>query len=234
MQKMYRIALGFALLAATACNANSDASRIIESENISNRATISYYEGIAPTMTAQAGGMATRIAQMEATLGAVQAENRELTARLNQRDPSSTQAPGVISNVPTQEFGSPGTGSTPENTDAGNNTSATGVAFESIVTAKGKNNSGCAVDQTATFSTTDVEIYVVADVVNFERNTTFTASWSGADFERTDDWTSDYAADRECIYFYIEPGTLGLAPGTYTVTFSAGDLIGTPVEFTLE
>lgn len=74
----------------------------------------------------------------------------------------------------------------------------------------------------------------MADVRNFKSGTSVAVKWSGADFNRDDTLSLQVNGSRACIYFYIEPQTLNLKPGDYTVSMSAAGLSSTPVQFTVQ
>lgn len=83
MQRVLKIALSLMLLLlVVACNANSDAVRVLQADNTSLHATIAFYESIAPTMTGQASAANQKVATLQATLTAVLAANRDLMANL--------------------------------------------------------------------------------------------------------------------------------------------------------
>jgi hypothetical protein len=220
MQRFSKITLGCVLLFVAACNANSDAVSVLQADNTSLHATIAFYEGMAPTMTAQASAANQKVATLQATLTAVLAANRDLMARLNASAPQPTAPP--VAAVPAADNGTP-------DASAGN-----GFSFAEVVTAKGKDNSNCAVNRTSTFSVNDPRIYVMADVRNFKSGTSVAVKWSGADFSRDDSLSLEVSGKRACIYFYIEPQTLSLKPGDYTVTVSAAGVSSTPVQFTVQ
>src|SRR5262249_32619125 len=113
---------------------------------------------------------------------------------------------------------------------------ATAFSFGKIVTAKGKNNDdGCAVNETDVFLVTDPAVVVIAEVHNFKRGTTFSAKWSdGANFSHENSWTVPAGGGQMCIHFYIEPKTLGLKEGSYSVTISTPNLDPQQVAFTLQ
>ncbi len=223
MQRLLTIALGLALTAGVAaCNSNSDAVRVLEAKNISLEATISAYETAAPTMTAQATAVAQRIATLQIALTAAQSTVKAVMAKSNSETQSTTQIEAPAGSTPgavgTESPGGP-----------------TGFAFADVTTAKGIDDSnGCAVNKTTTFAITDQRVYVVADVRNYKIGTSFTAKWSGGDLNKENSWKAPRDGKQICIYFYIEPKTLGLKAGTYNVTISATGLTSTPVQFTMQ
>src|SRR5215212_5849435 len=93
MQRLYPIPLSFMLLLfVAACNANSDAVRILETEKTSLRATVAFYEAAGPTVTAQATLIAQRLATAQSDLSTARAQIKDLTAKLN----SSAQPPSQV------------------------------------------------------------------------------------------------------------------------------------------
>jgi hypothetical protein len=225
MQRLSLIPLSLLLLLfAAACNANSDAVRVLEAENTSLRATVASYQAAGPTMTAQVTTMAQRLATAQSDLGTARAQVKDLTAKLN----SSAQPP---SQVIVQD--TPGASGSTE--QAANASAPTNFAFADVSTAKGVDSmTGCAVNKSNTFAVTDPRIWLVADVRNYKGGTNFVAKWSFGDFDREFNWTVPQGGKQVCVNFYIEPKTLGLKAGTYTVTLSATGLTSDPVQFTVK
>jgi hypothetical protein len=257
---LFAAGAGALLLVLGACTGQSDAARIVEGDNVSLRATISFYQNIDPTLTAQAGVYINQIGTLQADLSAAQAQLRNLTVQVN----TGTAAPGVqpvvpviqptpdpssFSSVPTLAVPGGGdptsvAGSVPVSTPApavpaGPVRSASGLIIEQVVTAKGKDANDCAVNTTSSFSTTDAQIMAIAVVKNFQRGTKFSTKWSGAALNQQYDWTIERRGTQICVFFYIEPASLGLAPGAYSVVFMATEPDGSsiesaPVGFTLQ
>ena len=76
---------------------------------------------------------------------------------------------------------------------------------------------------------------MIADVRNFKRGTVFTVNWTnGADFSHQNTWTVPNDGAQICVHFYIEPKTLSLKAGSYTVTLSTPSLSSQPVQFTIQ
>src|SRR5262249_25954340 len=161
------------------------------------------------TMTAQATILAQKMATAQTDLATARAQIRDLTARLNAGAPQPT---AITAN-----------GTAPDN--SGNSVpgavgtqqaqSSNGFSFAEVVTAKGIDEStGCATTKSSTFSVNDNRIYVVGDVRNFKSGTNFVAKWAGGDLSRENDWTSKNSGNQICIFFYIEPKTVGLKAGT--------------------
>ncbi len=222
MQRLYTIATGFMLLLfVAACNANSDAVRVLETENTSLRATVAAYQTAGPTMTAQVTALAQKLATALSDLSTARAQVKDLTARLN----SSAQPPSQVVVVNT-----PGAAGGTQAANASND-----FTFADVSTAKGVDNTtGCAVNKSSTFALTDARIWLVADVRNYRSGTNFVAKWSLGDVNREFDWTAQRGGAQVCVNFYIEPKTLGLKAGTYSVTLSATGVTSNPVQFTIQ
>jgi hypothetical protein len=114
-----------------------------------------------------------------------------------------------------------------------------GSLFQSLTLTTTTDSNGCAADQTSAFTASTSEIYVVADVVDYQAGTNFAVVWAGDDFEYTSEWEADSGGDQICVYFYVEPGTLDMQAGSYNVTFSAtlpdGTVVaGSPLAFSIE
>lgn len=254
------------LLTIGACSGNSQAAGVLESDNISLRATITYYEALGPTMTAESALGQQQIATIQAALDQSRQEVRNLTVRINgmaqpgaavalnptplpgdpnalPQDPNALQAAPPAD--PNSAFGSvratptprPDVITTPEGGPVSVQASS-GMALDQIVTARGQDDNGCAVNPTTTFTLNDSRILVITTARNFRTGTVFMTRWQGPnEFLQQYDWTSDSSADEMCVHFYIEPAALQLSPGSYTVTFMATDSSGTiesaPIPFTV-
>ena len=255
--------LGAALLLLVgACTGNSQAAGVLESDNISLRATITYYEALGPTMTADSVLMQQQLATVQAALDQSRQEVRNLTVRVNSMtqpgtvvalnttpvvsDPNAPvqgALPTLSSDAASDGFGSVRTTPTPlpqvVTTPEGGPVSVqatSGMALDEIVTARGQDEDGCALDTTTTFSVTDSRILVITVARNFSSGTIFMTRWQGPnEFLQQYEWTADSGADSMCVHFYIEPAALQMAPGSYTVTFLATDNSGTiesaPISF---
>lgn len=256
--KLFTAAIVGALMLLLAACGGSDAARILEADNTSLRATLDYYKSLDPTLTAQAEQVA-QVATLQSDLDRTREEVKSLTVQLNTGQtgsqtggqpvgqpvvPLATSDPGSFGSVPTL----PPT-PLPQPANTGDNTSsetsgpvraASGLVLERVVTAKNKDGDGCAVDPTGSFSTTDAEIWAVADVRNFKSGTVFKTQWTGADnWSQEYEWTIDWTGKQVCVHFFIEPGTLTMVAGTYAVVFSATDTAGEtiqsqPVGFTIQ
>jgi len=109
--------------------------------------------------------------------------------------------------------------------------STSGMTLESLTTSRATDDSsGCASDPANTFRSSDKQILVVVVVRNFRANTKFTAKWAGNNFTREDDWTTPQGGVKTCVHFFIEPTTLRMAAGTYTVSIAAAEASGASIE----
>src|ERR1041385_2075819 len=213
MQRIFIIVFGIlvALLVA-ACNANSDAVHVVETQNISLQATVASYGNMGATVTAEATKMAQELYDTRITLTAVNAQVKDLTNKMN----AGVSQPVVVSSgLSTGSLDSTAVPNTTPGAPA-QNSGGSDFAFATVVTSKGKDGDGCATNQASTFNNTDPSIWVVADVRNFKRGTVFTAKWSGDNFNREDNWTVNSDGAQICVHFYIQPRTLALLPGTYS------------------
>jgi hypothetical protein len=232
MQRIVIIVFGFVVAAlVAACNANSDALHVVESTNVSAAATIASYENMGATVTAQATKMNEKLAEAQVQLTAVNSQVKELTSKMNAgaSQPVVVPAAGMSTG---QLDGTPVANNTPA--AAQNSAGSTAFSFANVVTAKGKDNDGCAVSASSTFNANDASIWVVAEVHNYKRGTVFTAKWAGDNFSREDTWTIPSGGAQICVHFYIQPKTLTLKAGNYTVTMSAGDVTAQPVQFIIQ
>lgn len=232
MQRIFIMVFGiFVALLFAACNANSDAVHVVETQNISLQATIASYGNMGATVTAQATTMAEELSAARITLTAVNAQVKDLTNKMN----AGVSQPVVVQSdsLGTGQLDStPGANNTPDAVTQKDPNS--GFAFATVVTAKSKDTDGCATSTSSTFNATDPSIWVVADVRNYKRGTVFTAKWAGDSFSREDSWTVSSDGAQICVHFYIQPKTLALQPGNYTVTMSSGTVTAPPVQFTIQ
>lgn len=234
------------LLFGTACGGNSEAARIVEADNTSLRATISHYQALDPTMTAQAAVWTQQIATLQADLNQAREQVTRLTVQMNTGVTGGTGAPvAVLPTTDPNNFASVATlppapppppipeSGTPIFSGQGAPAasqplrSPSGMIIERVVTARGMNNAdGCPVNETNAFTTTDGQVWAIAVVRNYKRGTTFATQWQGgADLNETYDWTVNANGAQICVHFYYETATL--PPGNYTVTFSARETDGT-------
>jgi ABC-type glycerol-3-phosphate transport system substrate-binding protein len=108
MREMKFLALAaLALLLSAACSSSSEAARIVEADNISLRATLSYYQSLDPTMTAQAAIWTEQIATLQADLNQSREQVTRLTVQMN------TGAAGAPVAMPTTDPNSFATIATP-------------------------------------------------------------------------------------------------------------------------
>jgi len=230
MRETGTLALGvLMLLLSAACSGSSEAARIVEADNISLRATLSYYQSLDPTMTAQAAVWTGQIATLQADLN----QSREQVTRLTvQMNTGAAVAPAAL---PTTDPNSFAMIAVPSQSDLGAAAAgaplqtSSGMIIERVVTARGKNNAdGCPVDETNAFSASDKQVWVIAVVRNYKRGTTFSAQWRGNNLDESYDWTISQSGSRICVHFYYEVSSL--TPGNYTVTFSARESNGETVQ----
>jgi hypothetical protein len=238
--------IGILVLALTACNTNSDAISVLQAENTSLHATLAAYQNIGPTVTAQATANAQKLATAQSDLGTARAQNRELITQLNggsnpnaavNSQQTSGGASGALDTTAGSNAAAGNTtgGNTNPNTQAGATPNdPTSFAIAQVTTAHNKDANGCASNPATEFSTTDSAIWVIADVRNYKRGTEFTAKWSGSDFNHENTWTINSSGAQICVHFYIEPDTLGMAAGTYTVTMSTADGQSQSTQFTVQ
>src|SRR5712691_11476607 len=89
----YAAAIITALIASFAvagCNANSDAVKVLETDNTSLRATVDSFQSMGPTMTAQASILTDKLAAAEMTITAASATNAALMSQMNANAGQST------------------------------------------------------------------------------------------------------------------------------------------------
>ncbi len=229
------IAAGVLLSAGLAAcgNGDSDAMRVMQSNT---NGTISALSNRLKTAEATITAMGTSVLRLEraqSDLATTRAQNNDLIARQNAATP-----------IP-QSGGQPSTGATPgtQNQGSGQTISATvpagtpgSVLIEKVVTAKGVDAaSGCAVGESVSFSVSDAKIWVIATVRNLKKGVVFTSNWSGGDIKKDFTWTADFASAKTCVNFYIEPKTLGVKPGDWTVNITTSDAVaGQPVNFKVQ
>jgi hypothetical protein len=229
--------IGLFVLALTACNTNSDAISVLQAENTSLHATLAAYQNIGPTVTAQATANGLKLATAQADLGTARAQNRELITRLNGGSANSSmtmQQTGSSGAMDTTAGGASAGNNNPQVAPTPAPADPNAFAIAGVTTTKKTDADGCATTSSNQFSTTDAEIWVVADVRNYKRGTSFTAKWSGNDFSHENSWTINSSGAQICVHFYIEPGTLEMAAGTYTVTLSADGAAPQSVTFTVQ
>jgi hypothetical protein len=168
------------------------------------------------------GGTATQMAQVQADNATFQAQ--QTVSQLNNSATSVSQATPPASQNQTPPANNSGSVSigTPN-----------GFALDAPVTAKTLDGNGCAINPATTFSTTDTKIWVVAKAHNLKKGEVFTANWAGT-ITHQDTWTANYSAVVTCIHFYVQPQTLNMGAGDWTVTLSAADAQGASATFTLQ
>src|SRR5258707_5575361 len=212
-QKLSMLILcGMVALLVTACGGNSDAVNILQSENTALRATLESYQSVGPTATAQFILVSQRQATSQSELATLRAQVQELTSRLNSQTSPQTQPIQPVSPDVTTVASNAMT-PTPAGTGQ-----PTGLAFDQVITTKGKDGNGCAVGESNIFAVGD-QIWVITKVMNLKGNIAFTAKWTGAGISDQYSWTVTNNGTPICVHFYIEGNTL--KAGDYTVTLSA-------------
>lgn len=232
-----------ALLAVgvVACNpGESDAARAMRANS---EGTIAALGNRIKTMEATNAAVGTITSQLEIVTGLLDEEknlNKQLIAQKNQNvsPVSPGQAEPPATSIPPLPGGDPGTNpiapqptvaqiATPVNPNA--------FAIERITTARGVANAdGCAVNETTMFNTTDARIWVIAYVRNLKSGIAFKSLWQIGDESKEYNYTSNFNSARTCINFYIEPRTLNIAPGDYSVTITAGTGISGGASFKVQ
>jgi len=208
-------------------NGSSDALNVMQSNADGTIAALNSDLSTAQATLTAVGTLATQLALVQADKGTLQASYDQVVSQLNgatpvSANPQATLPPGGQNQpVPTT-----GAGSTPAGTP--NN-----FTLDTPVTAKSLDAGGCAITPVTTFNTTDPRINVVAKAHNLKKGEVFTASWAGT-ITHTDTWTANYNAAVTCIHFYVEPKTLNMGAGSWTVTLSAADAPGGSATFTLQ
>lgn len=235
----------------TACNPNADALTVVQDQNAKLKATVDTYQTFVPTMTAQASAVAQKLAEAQAQVATLRAQNAALISKTN-----GSQIQGGAAAPAGQPASSSSMDSTGGNTVTGNNpppaappsnqdpqqgaatvapsSGDSAFAITSVVTSKGKDADGCATNPATVFNDTDTNIWVIAEVENYKSNTKFTATWSGNEFKHENSWAIPSGGSKICIHFYIEPKTLNLKAGNYTVTMSAPNASPISAEFTVQ
>ncbi len=220
----------FGTLAACG-NTDSDAIRVMQNMATGTISALNSRLRTAEATLTAMGTVATKYAVVQNELLTERARSADLLARQNAStlpaNPVAASSGGetpVAPNVAAQ-----GTQST---SPAGTSNS---LLIDRVVTAKGVDTSnGCAVGESDKFSATDNRIWVIAYVRNMKKGVTFTSSWSGGDLKKDYTWVTDYASNKTCINFYIEPKTLGLKAGDYSVNITTPDSQAAPVSFKVQ
>lgn len=106
--------------------------------------------------------------------------------------------------------------------------------LQNIVMSTGVGSDDCAAGITSTFTTSTVEIYVVATAVNITPGTNIAARFSVAGQEIRHDFTPDFEIDGNCVWFFIDQTDLEFRPGNWSVQLELnGAPASTPVAFTI-
>jgi len=214
-------------LLAGCSNGSSDALNVMQSNADGTIAALNSDLSTAQATLTAVGTLATQLALVQADKGTLQASYDQAISQLNG---SGLTPADVGSQAPTggqnQALPTNAAGSTPVGTP-------NGFALDPPVTAKVLDASGCVVKPVTTFSVSDAKIWVVARAHNLKKGEVFTAAWAGT-ITHQDTWTSNYSAVVTCIHFYIEPQTLNMGTGDWSVTLSAADSPGGSTTFTLQ
>lgn len=232
---LFASGMALLLLSIAACNTGkSDATRIIDNNAGGTISALSTKLQAAQTMAANANAVSTRYANLQVSFAAVYASNQDLTGKLNglqQANAAPTNPPGAAAAQVPVAAGAAPTGASAVNTTP-NAVSGSGMTLDPPVTAKTIDGNGCAIKPLTTFSTTDAKIWVVAVAHNMKKGVLFTANWSGS-FSHQDTWTTNYTAAQICVHFYVEPKTIAMTPGSWTVSLSAPDVPLASATFTI-
>ncbi len=232
--------IAFALVA---CNTGEpDAVRVMQANS---DGTIAALNNHLKTLEATNAAVSTTQYLLETARTRVADEQARNTQLLSQQN-ATTNPFNPVSAAPivTQPGGA--TGPTPGVVIPGGNVAITGtpapvgtpggLTIDRVTTSKGTNSAdGCALNETTAFTSADSRIWVVAYIRNLRAGVVFTARWALADTPKEYSYTSNFTSARTCINFYIEPRTLNITAGTYTVTIATTDgLASPPASFTVQ
>jgi len=111
-----------------------------------------------------------------------------------------------------------------------------GLQIDRVTTSRATNGAdGCALNETTAFTSADARIWVVAYIRNLRTGVVFTSRWTIGSETKEFSYTSNFNSARTCINFYIEPRTLNIAVGTYSVAIATTDgLTSPPASFTVQ
>jgi hypothetical protein len=234
------VLLGVGLVA---CNTGeSDAARVMRANS---EGTIAAMNNRMQTMEATNAAFETVVAERDtfkSMLDDEKARNQQLINQQNQNigvtNPVQPGQPGQPQPTQPASFGGdPGIIPTPApsvSAPVATSSNPNAFAIERITTARSVDNGGCAVTEATTFNTTDARIYVVAYVRNLKTNTPFKSVWQVGGDPKEFSYTPRGGLARTCVNFYIEPRTLEIQPGDYSVTVSAGTDISGGASFKVE
>jgi hypothetical protein len=210
-------------------NGSSDALNVMQSNADGTIAALNSDLSTAQATLTAVGTLATQLALVQADQGTLQAEYVQAVSQLN----GSGTTPVSSGSQATPPAG--GQSQPPATNAAGSTPVGTpnGFILDTPVTTKSLDANGCALSPATTFSTTDLRINVVAKAHNLKKGEVFTASWAGT-ITHQDTWTANFSATVTCIHFYVEPKTLNMGAGDWTVTLSAADAPGGSATFTLQ
>lgn len=230
----------FALLAVglVGCNTGeSDATRIMRANA---EGTIAAMGNRMKTMEATNAAVETVVGERDIARSLLEEERAKNQQLINQQNQNvGVTNPGQVQPTAIQSFSGGDPGIVPTTAPTPNQIATpvnpTAFAIERITTARGVANAdGCAVNETTTFNTTDSRIWVVAYVRNLKSGIVFKSTWQLGGDAKEFNYTSNFNSARTCINFYVEPRTLNIAPGDYSVSVSAGADISAGATFKVQ
>ncbi len=108
-------------------------------------------------------------------------------------------------------------------------------SLTNIVTSESVGADDCAAAPTNSFASTTAGVYVVATAFNLGAQNTITYRWQRDGIEVwVDTWSPRGETNGQCIWYYLTPGQVELAPGNWSIDILIdGAMIGAPVTFTI-
>ncbi|MCA9909030.1 MAG: hypothetical protein KC519_10320, partial [Anaerolineae bacterium] len=109
------------------------------------------------------------------------------------------------------------------------------ASLSNVVTSESVGADDCAVSPSTNFSSATAGVYVVATAFNLGPQNTITYRWlrDGAEVW-VDSWSPRGETNGQCIWYYLTPAQVELAPGNWSIDISIdGAMIGTPASFTI-
>ncbi|MDQ7025228.1 MAG: hypothetical protein Q9P01_17970 [Anaerolineae bacterium] len=102
--------------------------------------------------------------------------------------------------------------------------------LENAVLATGVGADDCALGVTSQFSTSSLEIYIVAEAVNVPAGSVIESRWfSGSNpVGPIYNFTTDFDIDRACIWFFVDPTDFEFTAGQYSVDLLLNGQAATP------
>ena len=95
-------------------------------------------------------------------------------------------------------------------------------------------NSGCSAGSVRQFRTGDERIYATARVSGMQDGTYFEVDWNYQNrVVNRVSWLADYAAQSECIWFYVTAEDFPFLPGAYSATLFVNGASQSTTEFTM-